>query len=266
VSPKSPPSGEQPSRPRRRPQRGLVRASGTEPAARGAVRYDWVELAMEMLGKGRAPVDVTISDLTEAAGLTKGSFYAHFPGGISELHGAVLRAWQEQCDFPRLEEDLRAVRDPADRLRLLLERSLAMPGGPAVMQRWAVFSSEAAEVLAAVESSFKSHATQALSDLGLPADDASELGFLLVRAFLAGPPSAADRDALDVLISAVQPASAWKLHTVPGGRDAAGGVILYAAPAELSNEDLAAVGRDAQSFLQERTASEKATGDNAQAG
>ena len=207
-----------------------------------------------------------LSDLTEAAGLTKGSFYAHFPGGISELYAEVLRTWQDTCDFPRLEKDLRAVRDPADRLRLLLERSLAMPGGPAVMQRWAVFSSEAAEVLAAVESRVRSHATQALSDLGLAADDAAELGYLLVRAFLAGPPSADDRGALDVLISAVQPARAWKLHTVPGSGDAAGGVILYAAPGGLSDEDLAAVGRDAQGFVQQRGGPGTATGDNAQAG
>jgi AcrR family transcriptional regulator len=240
MSRQPPPGKQEPAPSRPRPQRAAVRASGAD-LVRAGTRDFWVDLAMSMLRQGRAPGTWRLSDLTDAAGLTKGSFYArgHFPGGINDLYDEVLRRWEANFDLPRLEEDLGAVRDPADRLRLLLERALAMPGGPAVMQRWAASSPTAAEVLAGVEGVFASHATQALSDLGLSEDDATRLGYLLARAYLAGPPTAADRDALDTLIAVLQPASAWKL-------------VLYAAPAALTDADLADVRRGVERFLDEQ--------------
>src|SRR5262245_16398582 len=154
-------------------------------APRGsATREDWLAVAMRLLTDGRCPADVPLSELAAGAGVSKGSFYAHFPGGLDELHTEVLERWVARLQLPQVSDDMRAVRDPADRIRLLLERALAAPGVPGAMQRWAAASEEAAAALGKAQDAIGEHAAQALADMGLAAADAALLSRLLVRAFL----------------------------------------------------------------------------------
>ena len=227
-----------------------------------ATREDWLAVGMRLLADGRSPADVPLSELATATGVSKGSFYAHFPGGLDELHKELLARWVARLQLSQVDDDMRAVRDPADRIRLLLERTLAAPGVPGAMQRWAAASDDAATAVGMAQEVVGEHAAKALADMGLAAADATLLSRLLVRAFLGSSRGDAGmRAELDALIEFVQrgtaaPSAAWRLQTVPldapDATDANSGIILYPAPADLSAEERRELGAAVQDFVNQR--------------
>jgi AcrR family transcriptional regulator len=84
--------------------------------------------------------------LCRAAGVTKGSFYAHFPGGTEDWRQALLARWAGSLHLDLLAADMQAVRSPAD--RLLTQRMASGSWAPAVMQRWAAVSPTVGAVVA----------------------------------------------------------------------------------------------------------------------
>jgi AcrR family transcriptional regulator len=162
-------------------------------ARRGRLtREDWIELGLRLIGAGRAPVDVALAEMCAAAGATKGSFYSHFPGGVGDLHQALLARWADGLQLGRLAADVRALQSPADQLRLLLERISSAGWAPAAMQRWAAVSPVVAAVVAESADACSRLAGRALTDLGLAEKDGPLCGALLVRAALSASPLASD--------------------------------------------------------------------------
>ena len=236
-------------------------ARSTSPRG-SATREDWLIVGMRLLADGRSPADIPLSELAAATGVSKGSFYAHFPGGLDELHKELLARWVAQLQLPQVSDDMRAVRDPADRIRLLLERALAAPGVPGAMQRWAAASDDVAAAVRMAQDVIGDHAAKALADMGLAPADAALLSRLLVRAFLGSRRADAGmRAELDALIEFVQrgtaaPSAAWRLQAVPldapDSTDANSGIILYPAPADLSDDERRELGATVQDFVSQR--------------
>jgi AcrR family transcriptional regulator len=236
---------------------GPAGASGRRGAERGRLtREDWIGLGLRLIEAGRAPVDVTLPELCGAAGATKGSFYSHFPGGVEDLHRELLARWAVALRLDQVAADLDAVRSPADRLRLLLERILKAGWGPAAMQRWAAVSPAAAAIVADAGQVFSRLAGQAFTDMGMTDVDGRLIGALLIRAMLGtSPPKADPRQEAETLIELAQRAaatpSAWRLQAVPL-EGMSSGLILYQAPADLpagAQEELAA---QVQEFVRAR--------------
>jgi AcrR family transcriptional regulator len=241
---------------------GNVAAAKVASPRGSATREDWLAVGMRLLASGRSPADVPLSELAAATGVSKGSFYAHFPGGLDELHTELLARWVAQLQLSQVTDDMRAVRDPADRIRLLLERALAAPGVPGAMQRWAAASDGVAAAVGMAQDEIGKHAAKALADMGLAATDAALLSRLLVRAFLGSRRGDAGmRAELDALIEFVQrgaatPPAAWRLQAVPldapDAADASSGIILYPAPADLSADERRKLGAAVQDFVSQR--------------
>lgn len=250
--------------------RSSASASSRVASPRGsATREDWLAVAMRLLAEGRCPADVPLSELAAGAGVSKGSFYAHFPGGLDELHAELLRRWVARLQLPQVSDDMRAVRDPADRIRLLLERALSAPGVPGAMQRWAAASDNVAAEFGMAQDAIGEHAARALADMGLAADDAALLSRLLIRAFLGSLRGEEGlRTELNAMIDLVQrgaaaPQAAWRLQAVPldgpTATEADSGIIFYPAPADLSADERRELGAAVQDFVsQRRTATAEA--------
>jgi AcrR family transcriptional regulator len=137
---------------------------------------------LRRIGAGRAPAEVTLQELCRAAGVTTGSFYAHFPAGIDDgYQGPLLSRWAGGLHLDWLAVGMQAVRGPADRLWLLTQQMASDNWAPPVMQRWAAVSPAVAAVADAA-GTCSSLAAHALEDPGLSEPDSEHGGRLLVRA------------------------------------------------------------------------------------
>ncbi|QOW20163.1 helix-turn-helix transcriptional regulator [Lysobacter ciconiae] len=94
-------------------------ASGTKPAPARAARLSatgWAEAALDLIAEQGVSA-VAVEPLARRLGVTKGSFYWHFPSRDALLV-AALELWErmeEETVFGQLE----AVADPRERLRAL---------------------------------------------------------------------------------------------------------------------------------------------------
>ncbi len=79
---------------------------------------DWAEAALDLISE-QGVAAVAVEPLARRLGVTKGSFYWHFPSRDALLQAALERweAHEEQDVFGRLE----AVPDPGERLRALFQ-------------------------------------------------------------------------------------------------------------------------------------------------
>lgn len=79
---------------------------------------DWAEAALDLIAE-QGVAAVAVEPLARRLGVTKGSFYWHFPSRDALLQAALERweAFEEQELFGKLE----AVPDPAERLRSLFQ-------------------------------------------------------------------------------------------------------------------------------------------------
>ena len=79
---------------------------------------DWAQAALELIAE-QGVAAVAVEPLARRLGVTKGSFYWHFPSRDALLQAALERweAYEEQDVFGKLE----AVPDPRDRLRALFQ-------------------------------------------------------------------------------------------------------------------------------------------------
>ena len=78
-------------------------------------REDWIEAAIQALADD-GPAGIAVERLATRLGTTKGSFYWHFKDR-EELITAALAAW-ERDDTDALIEEMKAITDPVERLRL----------------------------------------------------------------------------------------------------------------------------------------------------
>ena len=98
-----------------------MKTSVTKPAKAERSRLsadDWADAALDMIAE-QGVAAVAVEPLARRLGVTKGSFYWHFPSRDALLQAALER-WEvheEQDVFGKLE----AVPDPRDRLRALFQ-------------------------------------------------------------------------------------------------------------------------------------------------
>ena len=182
-------------------------------------REQWITAMIGLLADGRNPADMALSELCEHLGVTKGSFYAHFPGGLDELHQEVIARWLKDNPVVPLTSTLTAVRDPADRLRLLWAQlaETARPDG--AMRRWAARDGNAAAAVDIVDRQVMELVTAALSDMGFLPAQTDALGTFLTSAFAGAyhsvpDPPPADPDAFETLLEIIGRAA--PIRAVPG--------------------------------------------------
>ena len=85
---------------------------------------DWTRAALTAISEGGLAA-VAVEPLAIRLGTTKGSFYWHFANRDALLDAALAR-WEEQTTTEILSEVAKTEADPADRLRLLIVRVVAM--------------------------------------------------------------------------------------------------------------------------------------------
>jgi AcrR family transcriptional regulator len=159
------------------------------PRGRVASREHWISTAADLVSQGRPLGEVSIPELEQAAGATRGSLYTYFPK-LADLHRAVIEWWREQRSQTALDSTVRSVADPLERLRLLR----AVIAGNAVrddaMRRWAHTEPAAAAAVAEADHAAIAHVHQALQDLGYSAGDADALAPLMAGLFSSARPGA----------------------------------------------------------------------------
>jgi len=81
---------------------------------------DWEQQALVMIAEQGIRA-VAVESLAQRMGVTKGSFYWHFPNRDALLEQSLLR-WEEH-DAANLQTSLGAISDPRDRLRSFFRRT-----------------------------------------------------------------------------------------------------------------------------------------------
>ena len=141
---------------------------------RVASRETWIAAASGMLSEGRTPAEVSIAELEQAAGATRGSLYTYFPK-LSDLHRAVIAWWHDEHRQAALDRTVSSVADPAERLRLLRAVIAGNATRDNAMRRWAHTEPAAAAAVAEADGAAAGHIGRALRDLGYSARDANAL-------------------------------------------------------------------------------------------
>lgn len=91
-----------------------------KPDSRGRLSAtDWEQAALDVLAQGGVAA-VAVESLARTLGVTKGSFYWHFPTREALLKAAIDR-W-EQRDENRVIAHVERIADPRERLRELFQR------------------------------------------------------------------------------------------------------------------------------------------------
>ncbi len=83
-------------------------------------RQDWEQAALALIAE-KGVSGLAIEPLARRLGITKGSFYWHFPGR-DELLAAALRRWEHQ-DEENLEKAFQAKDKPSERLENFIWRT-----------------------------------------------------------------------------------------------------------------------------------------------
>lgn len=194
-------------------------------------REDWVAAGLALLAQGISPAEMEVADLCAAMTrpVTKGSFYWRFRAGrLAEFRLELIGRWRQQHAITG--DAVRAVRDPADRLRVLRDAAAANGPADAAMRRWAAAPSpgpaadpaeadvhrQAAAAVAETSRATAEQLAEALADLGFGGHEAAVLAATLAGAF-AGPAASVAAptvpEAFEVLLGVLRRAG-------PGGRPA----------------------------------------------
>lgn len=127
-------------------------------------RERWLEAGQDLLREGGIPA-VKLVSLTEATGLTTGSFYYHF-SGMADYIDALARYYG--AEQTKVHLDKLIDQDPRARLRGLsrIAQDRRMQPLDAAMRDWAGSSTSAAEAVAAADAALFAFVTDALEEIG----------------------------------------------------------------------------------------------------
>lgn len=209
-------------------------ASVSPGRGRVASREHWIAAASGLLSEGRTLAEVSIPELEQAAGATRGSLYTYFPK-LSDLHRAVIGWWRDEHLQDALDRTVRSVADPAERLRLLRAIVAGNATRDNAMRRWAHTEPAAAAAVTEADAAAAEHIGRAIRDLGYSARDADALTPLIASML----PLAEARDFEVLLQVLVRAAGADHRRStevdVAHGPD--GQMILYLAAKDLPAEE-----------------------------
>jgi AcrR family transcriptional regulator len=134
---------------------------------------DYFEVGLDLLAEGGL-ASVTIANLCERLGVTKGSFYHHFAGG-SDFQQRLLTYWSEDR-AGRLVEMVDRTPDPLDRIPLLKRMGIELNHeAESAIRAWARSDGRAAETQRRVDAERERALTEAFVDAGIPRKKASTL-------------------------------------------------------------------------------------------
>ncbi len=136
-------------------------------------RTDYFDAAIELLAAGGATA-VTIAALCHRLGVTKGSFYHHFPSG-PEFHLALLDHW-ERAGAERLRAELDGITDPMVRIRVLKDLGNEIEHDTeSAIRAWGKSFEPAAQVQRRVDTGREQVLAGAFVEAGIPAERAAVL-------------------------------------------------------------------------------------------
>jgi AcrR family transcriptional regulator len=227
-------------------------------------REQWLAAMSALLADGLVPADIPLSELCQRMGVTKGSFYSHFPGGLEELHREIIGRWQREGGADDVAATMQAVRDPRDRLRLLRAQALQTAQSDGAMRRWGARDPAAAAAVARADAKVLGYAAAALQDLGFPGAEASLVAGVLVYAFAgayhtsAAPPQSNPAQ-FETLLGILARAAAAHAGQAPAGVDMAPGsapdeVVLFTIAQGLPAEARRDLRDQAQRFAEQAAA------------
>jgi AcrR family transcriptional regulator len=139
---------------------------------------------------GRSPAELTVADLAGRLGVSRGSLYNYWHGGLADFHPDLISRWLQDRTSGMSDNAVRAVRDPLDRLRLLRIIAAQNARADGAMRRWAVTEPAAAAAVAEVDRGMATQLQEALHDLGFADDEAAVAGSLVAAAFAGGEDTA----------------------------------------------------------------------------
>ncbi|MFT6397273.1 MAG: AcrR family transcriptional regulator [Bradymonadia bacterium] len=149
-------------------------------------RNQWIQAAFDALCDGGADA-LRVEPLAKRLGVTKGSFYWHFPNRRS-LHEAMLEAWEDIGTSAIIDVVDAKAADPAGRVRALAHLTMTLPGrGAAIeasLRSWAANDSEVATVLKRVDGRRVGYVVDLLKAHGLTTERARTRAELLYRAVI----------------------------------------------------------------------------------
>ncbi len=138
----------------------------------------YFKVALELLAEGGA-TSLTIANLCDALDLTKGSFYHHFESGSDFLHKFLLY-WEAEY-APVAVDDARLIDDPVERLNLLKPLVVGLHHeAESAIRALARTDDFAAEVQSRVDDERVRVVEDTLTDLGIGAEQASDLAHTAV--------------------------------------------------------------------------------------
>ncbi|MGI8336064.1 TetR/AcrR family transcriptional regulator [Actinomadura scrupuli] len=146
-------------------------------------RRDWIEAAYAALARD-GERGITVNGLAARLGVTKGSFYWHFPDRAA-LVQALLDRWAYERTDELLAVDLGGT-GPADRLRRMHELGREVAPIDRAMRLWAENDPKVAEAVRHADESLIGHLTAILGELGFPPDDAGLRAVMMLRVTVGG--------------------------------------------------------------------------------
>jgi AcrR family transcriptional regulator len=146
-------------------------------------RKDWEQAALELIAQ-KGVGGLAVEPLARRLGITKGSFYWHFPGR-RELLEAALARWERQ-DEENLGRSLTAKEPPKERLEHFIWRTMQQTLTHRIHLALCAARDDACvrPVLERVTSRRLSFLGKALEELGLDSAAAAERATLLYSAYV----------------------------------------------------------------------------------
>ena len=136
-------------------------------------REDYFGVALDLLAEGGPPA-VTIAALCQRLGVTKGSFYHHFPNGPA-FQVALLDHWEQAFGHGMADYAVR-VADPGPRITLLVQLAVDLHHeAETAIRALARTDAHAAAVQARVDARRVAVVAETLAAVGIPADRAERL-------------------------------------------------------------------------------------------
>jgi AcrR family transcriptional regulator len=134
---------------------------------------DYLEVGLDLLAEGGL-ASVTIANLCERLGVTKGSFYHHFAGG-PDFQQRLLTYWSEDRVRDLLEV-VESTPNPLDRIPLMKRMAVDLHHeAESAIRAWARSDGRAAEAQRRVDAGRERSLTEAFIDVGIPKKKASTL-------------------------------------------------------------------------------------------
>lgn len=146
---------------------------------------DWIRAAATELARGGVE-SVRVEPLAKDLGVSKGSFYWHFPDRDALLD-AVLEGWRKRGTQAVIAAVEAASSTPQDRLRALMDEAHTTRGHEGfevAVRAWAATDERARAAVVDVDRARVGYVTELLEAAGFPLADARRRAELLYRALL----------------------------------------------------------------------------------